>query len=184
MGVDQKMGGDPRIIDDIIVFEAFAEKLTRVTVLEKGKQKVGSEGRKLKAKEKPSSLLEEGAERYDLWEDLLASPANILIAQLLELASTVKKALKKKLTRTRAVKIKKSVKQVNRVDVLKDPGTMVVEAKISDRYIPFCLVDGGSGINVMPKFTTKKLGLKISPSSLSIGMADLHLVKSSGQNHG
>ena len=42
-------------------------------------------------------------------------------------------------------------------------------------------MDGGSGINVMPKFTAEKLGLKISPSSLSIGMADQHLVKSSGQ---
>ena len=103
------------------------------------------------------------------------------IAQLLELAPTVKKALKKKLTRTRAAKVRKSVKQVNRVDGLKDPGAMVVEARISDRYIPFCLVDGGSGINVMPKFTAEKLGLKISPSSLSIGMADQHLVKSSGQ---
>ena len=43
---------------------------------------MGLEGHKLKAKEKPSSLLEEGAERYDLWKDLLASPTNISIAQL------------------------------------------------------------------------------------------------------
>ena len=159
MGVDHEVEGDPRITEDIVVPEAFAGKLARATILEKGKQKVGLEGHKLKAKEKPSSLLEEGAERYDLWEDLLASPANISIAQLLELAPTVKKALKKKLTRTRATKVRKSVKQVNRVDGLKDPGAMVVEARISDRYIPFCLVDGGSGINVMPKFTTEKLGL-------------------------
>ena len=105
-----------------------------------------------------------------------------VVYKLLELAPAVKKALKKKLTRTRAVQVKKSVKQVNRVDGLKDPGAMVVEARISDRYILFCLVDGGSGINVMPKFTAEKLGLKISPSSLSIGMADQHLVKSSGKS--
>lgn len=36
---------------------------------------------------------------------------------------------------------------------------MMVEARITDIYIPFCLVDGGSGINNVPKFTTKKLGL-------------------------
>ena len=116
MRVDPEVDGDPKIIEDIVVPEAFAEKLARATILEKGKQKVGSEGPKLKAKGKPSSLLEEGAERYDLWEDLLASPANISIAQLLELAPTVKKTLKKKLTRTRAAKVRKSVKQVNWVD--------------------------------------------------------------------
>ena len=135
--VDQEVGCDPRNIEDSIVPEAFREKVTRAT-LDKGKQMVGSKGLKLKTKDKPSILLEEGAKRYDLWEDLLASPANISIAQLLELAPVIKKALKKKLTRTRAAKVKKTVKQVNRVDGLKDPGAMVVEARISDRYIPCC----------------------------------------------
>ena len=35
VGVDQEVDGDPRIIEDIVVPEAFAEKLTRATIWRK-----------------------------------------------------------------------------------------------------------------------------------------------------
>ncbi len=54
-----------------------------------------------------------------------------------------------------------------------DVGPIELEVGIMDKIIPNALVDGGSGLNIMPLSTMEKLGLKItSPSPYVVNMAD------------
>ncbi len=54
-----------------------------------------------------------------------------------------------------------------------DVGPIELEVGIMDKIIPNALVDGGSGLNIMPLSTMEKLGLKItSPSPYVVNMVD------------
>ena len=63
-----------------------------------------------------------------------------------------------------------------------DPGPIKVEVQIADHYVPRCLVDGRSGVNIMSKFTLHKLGLEPSgPSHVSMGLANQTCITPVGQ---
>ncbi|KAG0572835.1 hypothetical protein KC19_VG128500 [Ceratodon purpureus] len=115
---------------------------------------------------------------YDLWADLHSMKANISIAQLLQLAPSAKKVLKKKIPMTR--RLRKRPQVAARVSIFHRPMSkacevkaMEIEATIVDKVLPKVLVDGGSGVNIMPLHTMEQLGLQIiEPSPYVINMAN------------
>ena len=116
---------------------------------------------------------------YQLWEDLNATKANISLAQLLDTSPVVKRTLRSRMSKRRQAKPAMLVQKLrHRVD----PGPIKVEVQIADHYVPHCLVDGGSGVNIMSKFTLHKLGLKSSgPSHVSMDLANQTRIMPVGQ---
>ena len=48
-----------------------------------------------------------------------------------------------------------------------------IEVVVGDKVVPKVLVDGGSGLNIMPEHTLKQLGLQLTgPSPIIINMAN------------
>ena len=116
---------------------------------------------------------------YQLWEDLNTTKANISLAQLLDIAPVVKRTLRSGMSRRRQAKPAMLVQKLRHKI---DPGPIKVEVQIADHYVPHCLVDGGSGVNIMSKFTLQKLGLKSSgPSHVSMGLANQTRITPVGQ---
>lgn len=115
---------------------------------------------------------------YDLWEDLKRMKANITIAQLLHLAPSVRKGLKEKIPMAKRVRVKtKLAARVSssrrRTNKPFEVRAVEIEATIVDKILPKVLVDGGSGLNIMPLRTMEQLGLEITePSPYVINMAN------------
>ena len=115
---------------------------------------------------------------YDLWADLHNMKANISIAQLLQLAPSATKVLKKEIPMAR--KLKRRPQVAARVSIFHRPTSKAcevkaveIEATIVDKVLPKVLVDGGSGVNIMPLHTMEQLGLQITePSPYVINMAN------------
>ena len=116
---------------------------------------------------------------YQLWEDLNTTKVNINLVQLLDIAPVVKRTLRSGMSRRRQAKPALLVQKLrHRID----PGPIKVEVQIADHYVPHCLVDGGSGVNIMSKFILHKLDLKPSgPSHVSIGLANQTRITPIGQ---
>src|SRR6476469_5330432 len=96
------------------------------------------------------------AEDYDLWSDLCTLRANISVAQLIQVAPTLRKEFKEGATHVR--KPRKPVMTAKiYASPLGDDGAMEIDVEILDKTIPRALIDGGSGINIMPLSTLEKL---------------------------
>jgi hypothetical protein len=112
------------------------------------------------------------AKPYNLWADLCNTKANISIAQLIQVAPSIRKGFKEGATLTRKprkVEIAAEVEASTAFDV----GPIELEVGIMDKIIPNALVDGGSGLNIMPLSTMEKLGFKITgPSAYVVNLAD------------
>ena len=102
----------------------------------------------------------------DLWADLNSLKADITFRQLLEISLIARKTLKEGMPvtkRTRKVKTRVAV----RVQ-LQGGGRDVKSIEIK-----VMMVDGGSGLNILPKHTMKRLGLSLTgPSPFIINMAN------------
>ena len=121
---------------------------------------------------------------YDLWKDLQRVKADITLAQLLEVSPLMRKSFKEGLPVARRKKKVKS-KLVARAEGMVKPFDVQaaeIEVEIIDKVIPNVLVDGGSGLNIMPLHTMEKLGLSLTgPSPFVLNMADQSPAKPVGQ---
>lgn len=156
--------------DNMINRESFPRVIPEILVSPKVKQ---SDRRSLSHKIASSNP-------YDVWDELSHLNANISVAQLMEVSPIIKKAIQKGVARRRRTR-SNPITLVARTDVKVDPGPVLVEVSIVDKVVPFCLVDGGSAVNIMPWSTMEKLGLKLSgPSTVNITMADQRNVRPEG----
>jgi len=103
------------------------------------------------------------------------------VAQLIQVAPTLRKEFKEGATRVR--KPRKPVMTAKiYASPLGDDGAMEIDVEILDKTIPRALIDGGSGINIMPLSTLEKLGLEITgPSPYVVNVADQTQVTPLGQ---
>ena len=112
---------------------------------------------------------------YDLWADLSSLKADITFGQLLEISPVARKTLKKGMPvtrRTRKVKTRVSARvQIHEGRRVVKP--IEIEVMLVDKVIPNGLVDGGSGLNILPEHTMQKLGLSLTgPSPFIINMTN------------
>ncbi|XP_061367320.1 uncharacterized protein LOC133310404 [Gastrolobium bilobum] len=64
---------------------------------------------------------------------------------------------------------------------LEDPGSFTIPCTIGDRYIGRALCDLGSSINLMPTSILKTLGVKASPTTVTLQLADRTLAYPDGK---
>lgn len=129
----------------------------------------------------PSSRAFNPAEDYDLWSDLCTLRANISIAQLIQVAPSLKKELKEGATVLRKPRKTMMTARIYSSALL-DDGALEIDVSILDKVISGTLIDGGSGINIMPLSTMESLGLKVSgPSPYVVNVADQRPVTPLGQ---
>ena len=124
--------------------------------------------------QQPKHQVESLVKPYDVWADLQNIKANISIAQLLEISPVTRKLLKAGVptTRRRRPKIKVAAR-IHTNDRPMDVRPIEIEVSMVDKILPKVLVDGGSGLNIMPLQTMEKLGLEITgPSPFVINMAN------------
>ena len=121
---------------------------------------------------------------YDLWRDLHKMKVDITLAQLLEVSPLMRKNFKDGLPvakRKRKVKSKLVARAEAGVKPF-DVQAAEIEVEIVDKVIPNVLIDGGSGLNIMPFHTMEKLGLSLTgPSPFVLNMADQSPAKPVGQ---
>ena len=112
---------------------------------------------------------------YDLWADLSSLKADITFGQLLEILSMARKTLKQGMPMNRRTK-KVKTRVAARVQLQggsRDVKAVQIEVMVVDKVVPNVLVDGGSGLNILPKHTMNRLGLSLTcPSPLIIDMAN------------
>ena len=112
---------------------------------------------------------------YDLWADLSSLKAVITFGQLLEISSMARKTLKEGMpvpSRTRKVKTRVAA----RVQ-LQGGGHNVkpidIEIMVVHKVVLNVLLDVGSGLNILPEYTMKRLGLSLTaPSPFIINVAN------------
>ena len=104
---------------------------------------------------------------YDLWADLSSLKADITFKQLLKISPMARKTLKEGIPVTRRMK-KVKTRMAARVQLQgggRDVKAVEIEVMVVDKVVPNVLVDGGSGLNILPEHTMKNLGLSlIGPS--------------------
>ena len=112
---------------------------------------------------------------YDLWADLSSLKADIIFGQLLEISPMARKTLKEGMPVTRRTK-KVKTRIAVRVQLQgggRDVKPIEIEVVVMDKVVPNVLVDGGSGLNILPEHTMKRLGLSLTgPSPFIINMAN------------
>lgn len=112
---------------------------------------------------------------YDLWTDLSSLKADITFGQLLEISPLARKTLKEGMPVNRRVR-KAKTRIAARVQLqggIREVKAVEIEVMVVDKVVPNVLVDGGSGLNIMPEHTLKKLGLHLTgPSPFIINMAN------------
>ena len=112
---------------------------------------------------------------YDLWSDLSTSKMDITFGQLLEILSMARKTLKEGMLVNRRVR-KAKIRVAARVQsqgLIREVKAVEMEVMLVDKVVPNVLVDGGSGLNVMPDHTMKQLGLHMTgPSTFLINMTN------------
>ncbi|XP_061348796.1 uncharacterized protein LOC133294164 [Gastrolobium bilobum] len=64
---------------------------------------------------------------------------------------------------------------------MEDPGSFTISYVLGDRYIDRALCDLGSSINLMPASIFKQLGIKSSPTILTLQLADSSIVYPEGK---
>ena len=111
----------------------------------------------------------------DLWADLSSLKANIIFGQLLEISPMARKTLKEGMLmtiRTRKVETRVAAR-VQLQGGGRDVKPIEIEVVVMDKVVPNVLVDGGSGLNILPEHTMKRLGLSLTgPSPFIINMAN------------
>ncbi|XP_073391991.1 uncharacterized protein [Physcomitrium patens] len=123
-------------------------------------------------------------QKYDLWRDLRRIKADISIAQLLEISPLMRKSFKEGLPRAKRKKKtqKRTVARVQASIRLVDMKAVEIEVTIVDKVVLNVLIDGSSGLNIMPLHTMEKLGLNLTrPSSFVLNMADQSPARPLGQ---
>ena len=112
---------------------------------------------------------------YDLWTDLSSLKADIIFGQLLEISSIARKTLKEGMPvtrRTRKVKTRVAAR-VQMQGGRRDVKPIEIEVMVVDKVVPNVIVDRGSGLNILPEHTMKRLGLSLrGPSPFIINMAN------------
>ena len=114
---------------------------------------------KIASSERPSG--------YDFWADLSSLKADITFGQLLEISPTARKTLKEGMPvnkRTRKVKTR-VMARVQMQGGGREVNAIEIEIMVVDKVVPNVLVDGGSGLNILPKHTMKRLGLSLTGAS-------------------
>jgi hypothetical protein len=92
--------------------------------------------------------------------------------QLIQVAPSIRKEFKEGATLTRKPRKMEITTEVA-ASTSFNVGPIELEVGIMDKIIPNALVDGGSGLNIMPLCTMEKLGLKITGlSPYVVNMAD------------
>ena len=112
---------------------------------------------------------------YVLWANLSLLKANITFGQLLEILPMARKTFKELMLVTRrTMKVKTRVAaKVKLQGGGRNDKVVKMEVMVVDKVVPNVPVDGGSGLNILPKHTMKKLGLSLtSPSPFIINMAN------------
>ena len=114
-------------------------------------------------------------EGYDLWADLSSPKADLTFGQLLDIAPMACKTLKEAMPvirRTRKVKTKVAA-SVQLQEGGRDVKTIEIEVLVVDKMVSNVVVDGGSGLNILPEHTMKMLDLSLTgPSPFIINMAN------------
>jgi hypothetical protein len=124
---------------------------------------------------------------YDLWNDLAQAKGNISFGQLIQLAPSLRKQMRKGAMVRRILKRTGSVHQVLEEEGKPDDNiayynAIEITVEIVDKMIPHTMVDDGSNTNIMPESTMKKLGLAITePSFSTIKIADQGICKYIGR---
>ena len=112
---------------------------------------------------------------YDLWSDLSSLKADITFGQLLEISPMARKTLKEGMSVNRRVR-KANTRVAARIQLQggsREIKAIEIEVMVVDKVVPKVLVDGGSGLNIMPEHTLKQLGLQLTgPSPFIINMAN------------
>ena len=106
----------------------------------------------------------EKAGGYDLWSDLSSLKADITFGQLLEISPMARKTLKEGMPVNRRVRKTKTrvPTKVQSQGVIREVKAVETEVMLIDKVVPNVLVDGGSGLNIMPEHTLKQLGLHLT----------------------
>ena len=107
---------------------------------------------------------------YNLWADLSSFKADITIGQLLEISPVARKTLEERMQRTmRTRKVKTRVlARVQMHEGRRDVKPIEIEVMMVNKVISNVLVDGSSGLNILPEHTMKKLGFSLAGLSLFI----------------
>ena len=117
----------------------------------------------------------EKPEGYDLRADLSSFKADITFGQLLEISPMARKTLKEGMPMTRRTRKMKTMVAA-RVELQgggRDVKEVEIEVVMVDKVEVNVLVDGGSGLNILPEHAKKKLGLSLtSPSPFIINLAN------------
>ena len=92
---------------------------------------------------------------YDLWSDLNSLKADITFGQLLEISRMARKTLKEGIPMNRQVRKAKTrtAARVQTQGFIKEVKAVEIEVMVVDKVVPNVLVDGRSGLNIMPKHT-------------------------------
>ena len=110
---------------------------------------------------------------YDLWSDLSSVKADITFGQLLEISPMARKTLKEGMPVNRRVRKAMTRIVVQSQSLMKEVKEVDIEVMVVDNVVPNVLVDGGSGLNIMPEHTLNQLGLHLTgPSPFIINMAN------------
>ena len=98
----------------------------------------------------------------------------------MEVSPIIKKIIQKGVARRRMTRSNFSTLMAH-TNVKVDPGPVLIEVSIVDKAVAFCLVEGGSTVNIMPWSTMEKVGLKLSgPLTVNITMADQRNLRPEG----
>ena len=106
------------------------------------------------------------------------------MAQLLEFSPLMRKSFKEGLpgVKRRKKTQKRTVARVQASARPVDVKAVEIEVTIVDKVVPNVLIDGGSGLNIMPLHTMEKLGLSLTgPSPFVLNMADQSPARPLGQ---
>ena len=112
---------------------------------------------------------------YDLWSDLSSLKADITFGQLFEIAPMAGKTLKEGMPVIRRVRKAKTriAARVQSQGLMREVKAAEIEVVVGDKVVPKVLMDGGSGLNIMPEHTLKQLSLQLTgPSPIIINMAN------------
>ena len=121
------------------------------------------------------------AEEYDLWFDLCTLRANISIAQLIQVAPSLRKEFREGTTIPRRPRKEVMTARIYS-QTLVDDGALEIDVSILHKVIAGTLIDGGSGINIMPLSTMESLGLELTgPSPYVVNVADQRPITPLGQ---
>ena len=112
---------------------------------------------------------------YDLWSNLSSMKADITFGQFLEISQVARKTLKEGMLVNRRVRKAKTriAARVQSQSFMRKVKAVEIEVMVVDKVVPNVLVDGGSGLNIMPEHTLTQLGLHLTgPSPFIINMAN------------